>query len=170
MLIQISQVTRRPRGGVSLKPTTLTADTVRFGRGTGNEVLLSDVRVGVAEAVIQPRDGVFYLSQLGTNPLRVNGQTTASAVVKPGDETLIGPYKIDVVEPSDGVEIALTVELVSPLGDDFARLQSDSLIGLGRTRLDKRRIAWAATIVHQKVQAPVATKAGSATKSALATH
>ena len=30
--------------------------------------------------------------------------------------------------------------------------------------------AWAATIVHQKVQAPVATKAVSATKSALATH
>lgn len=158
MLAQINQVTRRPRGGVSLKPTEVTADTLRFGRGAGSEVLLSDIRVAVAEAALQLRDGVLYLTQLGANPVRLNGMAVGAAIVKPGDEIQIGPYKIGIVEPPAGVDVALTVELVARLGDDFARLQSQSAIGLERTRLRKRAVAWAAslTILFVFVVLPVA--------------
>jgi predicted CXXCH cytochrome family protein len=138
-------LTRRPRGGVSLKPTQVTADVLRFGRAANCDVLLADIRVGLAEATLQFRDtdGALFLNQAGTNPLRVNGASVGAAAVKPGDEILIGPYKITIVEPEGDVEVALTVELVSPLGDDFARLQTQSVIGLGGTHLSKRRTAWA---------------------------
>jgi hypothetical protein len=119
---------------------------LRFGRGAGSEVLLSDVRVAVTEAVLQPRDGVLYLNQMGSNPVRVNGASVGAAIVKLGDEILIGPYKIVIVEPPAGVDVALTVELVAPLGDDFVRLQTQSAIGLERTRLRKRAVAWAASL------------------------
>ena len=142
MLAQINQVQRRPRGGVSLKPTNLTADTLRMGRGTANEILLSDIRIGVAEAVLQLRDGTIYLNQVGTNPVRVNGEATAATAVKPGDEIQIGPYKITIIDPPAGVEVAVTVEMVDPLGDDFARLQAQNIIRLEQTWLSKRRTAW----------------------------
>ncbi|HUA55333.1 MAG TPA: cytochrome c3 family protein [Candidatus Sulfotelmatobacter sp.] len=158
MLAQINLVTRRPRGGVSLKPTEVTADVLRFGRSAGSEVLLSDLRVAVAEASLQLRDGVLYLTQLGTNPIRVNGAVVGSAVVKPGDEIHIGPYKIGIVEPPEAIDVAVTVELVTPLGDDFARLQTQSAIGLERTRLRKRTVAWvlSLTVLFVFVMLPVA--------------
>lgn len=145
MLAQVSQVTRRPRGGVSLKPTQVSADVLRFGRGPSSEVMLQDIRVGLTEATLQFRDvdGALFINQAGTNPLRVNGQVTGAATLKPGDEILIGPYKITIVDPPEGIEVALTVELVNPLGDDFARLQGESVIGLAGTHLSKRRTAWA---------------------------
>src|SRR5260221_4556678 len=145
MLVQISQVTRRPRGGVSLKPTQVTAESLRIGRNTASEILLPDVRVAVAEAVIQPRDGALYLSRISTTPLRVNGVDTEAAEVKPGDEILVGPYKIEVVEPPERIDVAVTVELVNPLADDFARVTLNR-IGLERTHLSKRRAAWGAVI------------------------
>ncbi|MBV8166818.1 MAG: hypothetical protein JO021_08495 [Alphaproteobacteria bacterium] len=144
MLAQVSQVTRRPRGGVSLKPTQVNADMLRFGRAPSSEVLLQDIRVGLNEATLQFReaDGALLLNQAGTNPLRVNGAVVGTATVKPGDEIIIGPYKVVIVEPEGDNEVALTVELVAPLGDDFARLQAQSVIGLAGTWLTKRRAAW----------------------------
>jgi hypothetical protein len=142
VLAQVSLVTRRPRGGVSLKPSTVTADALHFGRGTDNEVLLQDVRVGLSEAVLQPRDGVLYLDRVGTSPVRLNGDPVGSAAVKPGDEIQIGPFKITVVEPPPDTDVAVTVELVDPLGDDFARLQAQSRIGLDHTWLSRRNAAW----------------------------
>ncbi len=144
MLAQINLVTRRARGGVALKPSQVTADTLRIGRGTANEVLLPDVRVGVAEAVIQLRDSQMVISKLGATPISVNGAATEGAVLKIGDEVLIGPYKVTIVEPPADIDVALTVELIEPLGDDFARVQAQSVIGLDRTWLSKRRGAWAA--------------------------
>jgi predicted CXXCH cytochrome family protein len=146
VLAQVSQVTRRPRGGVSLKPSSVTADSLRFGRGTANEVLLQDVRVGLSEAVIQPREGVLYLTQVGTNLVRLNGQPVAAATVKPGDEIQIGPFKVTIVDPPEGADVAVTVELIEPLGDDFARLQEQSRLGLDNTWLDKRGGAWIGVI------------------------
>jgi hypothetical protein len=146
VLAQISLVTRRPRGGVSLKPTQVTAEVLHLGRGTANEVLLPDVRVGVTEATIQLRDSGLVLSKHGPNPVSVNGVATATTALKAGDEILIGPYKITIVEPPADIDAALTVELISPLGDDFARVQAQSVIGLERTWLGKRPTAWLAAL------------------------
>ncbi len=145
MLARVSTVTRRLRGE-SLKHTTVTADALRIGRGAGNEVPLPDIRVGVREAALQLHDGQLVVSRVGSNPVRVNGTPIEAAEVKPGDQILIGPYRIDVVEPPAEFEVALTVELVNPLGDDLTRLQTDNIIGLGRTRLSKRRTAWGVSI------------------------
>jgi predicted CXXCH cytochrome family protein len=146
VLAQVSLVTRRPRGGVSLKPSTVTADSLRFGRGTGSEVLLQDVRIGLIEAELQPRDGVLHLTKQGSGALRLNGDPVDAAIVKPGDEIQIGPYKITIVDPPPETDVAITVELTDPLGDDFARLQSQSVIGLDRTWLSRRRGAWIGAI------------------------
>jgi predicted CXXCH cytochrome family protein len=142
MQAQIIFLTRRARG-VSLKSTKIEADALRIGRSAASEILLPDVRVGLAEAEIRRRDGVLRIEQVGDDPMRVNGAPVGAAALKIGDEISIGPYKLVVVEPTDGSEAAITVELVSPLGDDFARVQAQTRIGLARTRLSKRGAAWA---------------------------
>src|SRR5258705_6116175 len=103
---------------------------LRFGRAASSEVLLQDIRVGLNEATLQFRDadGALFLNQAGTNPLRVHGAVVGSTTVKPGDQILIVPYNVVIVEPARDNEVALTVELVVPLRDDFARLHAQHAI------------------------------------------
>jgi predicted CXXCH cytochrome family protein len=140
---QITFLTRRARGGVSLKPSTVESDLLRIGRSTKSEVLLADVRVGLAEVEIRLLDDGLHIEQVGDNPLSVNGTQLGAARLKAKDEIVLGPYKLVIEEPPAGFDAALSVELVSALGDDFARLQAKTHVGLESTHLSKRRMSWA---------------------------
>ena len=121
---------------------TVSSHRVRFGRGTGNEIPLSDIRVDLTAAALFPVGGGITIESLGPSPVRVNGTSAKAAAVKPGDEILIGPYQIRLSEPPSGIDATLTIELVQPLGDSLDRLTSSSRIGLERAVIGKRRIAW----------------------------
>jgi hypothetical protein len=142
MQAEITFLTRRG-AAVMRKSLTVTAETIRFGRGTDNEVPLTDIRVELTAAALRQRADGFFIERLGDSPLRVNGETTGAALVGPGDEILIGPYKLVLSNPPEGLDAALSVELVQPIGDTLQRLVADSRIGLDQTRLSKRRASWA---------------------------
>src|SRR5690606_32402246 len=59
-----------------------------------------------------------------------------------GDKIQLGPYEICIVGSAEGHDIALTVELVRPLGDDLAMLQERSRVALGGRGLGKRGWSW----------------------------
>src|SRR5438034_6856919 len=84
---------------------------LRFGRGTENEVQLPDIRVDLAAAALFPRSDKFSIQATGPSSLRVNGQSTRSAIVQPGDEIVIGPYRIQLTDPSEGIAASLVIEL-----------------------------------------------------------
>lgn len=141
MRVEITRLTRRG-AAVMRRPEIVTAESVRFGRGTGNEVALTDLRVELLAASLSQRaDGMFF-EQRGALPLRVNGQSTGGALVHPDDEILIGPYKITIAEPPEGFDAALTVELTQPMGDALQRLMTQSRLRLEDTGLSKRRASW----------------------------
>jgi hypothetical protein len=142
MQAEITFLTRRG-AAVMRKPHTVTAATIRFGRGTDNEVALPDIRVSLTAAALRQRPDGLFIERLGDSSLRVNGETTGAALVGPGDEILIGPYKIVLSSPPEGLDAALSVELVQTMGDTLQRLVAGSRIGLDRTRLSKRRASWA---------------------------
>ena len=103
---------------------------------------LPDIRVELTAAALRERPEGLFIERLGDLPLRVNGETTGAALVGPGDEILIGPYKIVLSNPPDGLDAALSVELVQGVGDLLQRLMAESRIGLDQTGLSKRRASW----------------------------
>lgn len=120
---------------------------IRFGRGTGNEVPLSDIRVDLTAAALFPLGGGITIEAVGPSPVRVNGNSAKAAAVHPGDEVLIGPYQIRLDPPPPGFDASLTIELVQPLGDSLNRLNSSSRIGLDRAAISKRKVAWAGVLL-----------------------
>jgi predicted CXXCH cytochrome family protein len=142
--VQVVILTRRANGSVAKRVTEVEGEVIRFGRGTSNEVLLADVRVSLAEAELRLVDGHLSINRLGTGTTRVNGVDLTASAVRVGDKIQVGPYEIVIVEPPEGFDVALNVELVQPLGDDLDRLNRLSTIGLAQTHLSKRGSAWIA--------------------------
>jgi hypothetical protein len=141
MQAEVTLLTQRGTA-VMRKSHIVTGPSIRFGRGTNNEVPLPDIRAELAAAALSQRTEGLFIEQLGDAPLRVNGGSTGAARVGPGDEILIGPYKVVLSEPPDGLDAALSVELVQPLGDALQRLMTVSRLRLDQTHLSKRRASW----------------------------
>jgi len=142
MQVEVTFLTRRGADAVMRKSQTVTAEAIRFGRGTDNEVQFPDIRVALRAAVLAPREAGLVIERAGDEMLRVNGEGVASATVHPGDKINIGPYEVVIVEAPAGFDAALTVELAQPLGDALERLLSQSHIGLGSAGWTKRSLAW----------------------------
>lgn len=146
MQAEITILTRR--GAAVMRRThTVTAPSIRFGRGTDNEVPLADLRVELAAAALSAhRDGLF-IEKLGEASLRLNARSTTKARVGPGDTVQIGPYEVVFSEPPEGCDTAFSIELVQPMGDALQRLTQAARIGLERTHLSKRRASWVLFVV-----------------------
>ena len=65
MQAEITFLTRRG-AAVMQKSRTVTADQIRFGRGTDNEVPLADLRVALSEAALEERAGRLFIAALGS--------------------------------------------------------------------------------------------------------
>ncbi len=142
MQVEVTFLTRRGADAIMRKSQTVTAEAIRFGRGTDNEVQLPDIRVGLRAAILAPREAGLVVERAGDEVLRVNGEGVSTATVHPGDKISMGPYEVVIVETPSGFDAALTVELVQPLGDALERLLSQSHIGLASGGWSKRRLAW----------------------------
>lgn len=74
---------------------------VTLGRETDNDLTLLDPKVSRYHARIEPRDGSWVLSDLGsTNGTRLNGLRVVRAGLVPGDFIYLGDTVISVEEPS----------------------------------------------------------------------
>jgi predicted CXXCH cytochrome family protein len=147
MQAEVTFLTRRG-AAVIRKSQIVTGPSIRFGRGTDSEVPLPDIRVELAAAAISRRAEGLFIEKLGDAPLLVRGSSTeAPARVAPGDEIQVGPYKIRLTEPPEGIDAAFSVELMQPLGDSLQRLMAESRVRLDQTHLSKRGASWAAFLL-----------------------
>src|ERR1700733_5826833 len=147
MKLDVGFLTRRGPDAVMRKSHEVTAEIVRVGRGTDNEVELPDIRVALHAAILSRRADGLYIERAGEEPLRVNGESVASATLQLGDKVHIGPYEIVVAEPPDGFEASITVELVQPLGDALERMITHSCMTLGQAGVSRRVWSWALFLV-----------------------
>ncbi|MDY7095358.1 MAG: adenylate/guanylate cyclase domain-containing protein [Acidobacteriota bacterium] len=77
-----------------------------MGRGTENDVVLSDFSVSRRHAVIRPRQGQWWVHDLAsTNGLVLNGKTVSEAPLSVGDVLTVGCFELRVVA-EDGREDA----------------------------------------------------------------
>jgi predicted component of type VI protein secretion system len=97
---------------------------VHIGRGTDNEIPLTDIHVALRAAALVLRDGLLAIENLGDAPLEVNDQTVQTSLLKPGDRITIGPYRIEVLAPPEGCDAAIQIELVQRIGAELERLSA----------------------------------------------
>jgi predicted CXXCH cytochrome family protein len=138
----VSILTRKSRGGYAQRDIEVTADILDIGRGADSKVFLEDPRIPLHCARITSQPGGFFVESIGPLDIRLNGAPTTTARIKPGDKVAIGPYEIGVAEPPDGKDLAITVELLRPLGDDYAQLAERSRISLAEAAWSKRGLSW----------------------------
>ena len=74
MQAEVTFLTRRG-AAVIRKSQIVTGQSIRFGRGTDNEVPLPDIRVELAAAAISQRAEGLFIEKLGDAPLLVRGST-----------------------------------------------------------------------------------------------
>ncbi|HCO91167.1 MAG TPA: hypothetical protein DIT40_09365 [Alphaproteobacteria bacterium] len=138
----VTYLARLSRGGVSRKPEELEAETLRFGRATNAEVYLADPRVRLEHAVLHHRPGGIFVEAEEGADIRVNGISVPSRAVDIGDVIAVGPYDITIVEAPEGKDVAIDVELVRPLSDDYEALTARSVTSLAGRGVSKRVWSW----------------------------
>ncbi|NOZ87096.1 MAG: FHA domain-containing protein [Deltaproteobacteria bacterium] len=72
-----------------------------IGRGVDNDVIISDLAASRQHAIVQVRDGSYFLADLGSgNGTRVNGRRIDEVPLKGGEEIEIGTVRCHFVIPS----------------------------------------------------------------------
>ena len=138
----ITTLTKRAKGGIGRRDETITAEPLRIGRGSDNEIFLPDTRVPLHLATLRLGEDGLFIEATGTYDLRVNGAITRAAHLEIGDRLGLGPYEIVILESSDQVELTLTLELVQPLGDDVENLLRRSSLTISDSFFRRRSLSW----------------------------
>ena len=146
MEVDVTTLTRRGTA-VLRRSQRASGPRIGLGRGTDNAVPLADIRVGLHIAALVPGDSGISIEKVGTSPLIVNGNSVEFAALRVGDEILLGPYRLEVLETPEGCDAAIQIELAQPMGAALERLTSGARIGLDRTKARKRTYAWGGFIL-----------------------
>jgi len=88
----------RDRGDIEYR---VEDDGLTIGRGVDNDVVISDIAASRQHAIIQVRDGRYFLADLGSgNGTRVAGRKITEVALKGGEEVEIGTVHCHFVVPS----------------------------------------------------------------------
>ena len=140
-------ITRRRSGNVGMRDHAVSCEAIRFGRSADSEAYLADPRVPLHQATLYSRPHGLFMEAAEQTELIVNDQMTRVATVTLGDRIDLGPYRVVIIDPPVGKDVAVTVELVRQLGDDLEKLRARSRTNLVATGLGKRRSAWVLAVV-----------------------
>lgn len=143
----VSILTRRRSGSITRRDHEVTCEALRFGRSVDNDARMGDPRIETNQATLHERDGGFFFESFGATQVTIDGIDTKSGPVKVGSALRVGPYEIKLVEPDAGVDVAVTVELVEPLGEALDQLKAVSRTSLSETNASRRSWAWGLALV-----------------------
>lgn len=135
------------KGTTAFIDRTLDAPTLRIGRGTDQELQLSDMRVALTHAEIEPLQGGPYRVEARTsNGVWVNGGPCPASRLSFDDTLDCGHFRLTVMKPDLGTDLAILVEEQQKSKDN----KTDKLrfvTELRDTRLSRRGLAWAGFLV-----------------------
>lgn len=135
-------ITRKSRGGISVREIEAEGDTLRAGRGNDCQIHLSDPRVLLHHVEFSLRSGDLYAVPTPGADLRLNGALTQMTRVAVGDKLRVGPYELSLEDNDGSGRLALSTELVQPLEDDLEDLVKRSRLQVGRVGFSMRTWSW----------------------------
>jgi len=145
--VLVSYLTRKRDGAVASRNEVLTCEALSLGRSTDSEVELSGPGVLLHEGVIDRRPGGLFFQAATRTSAIIDGKVARNGPIGIGSHVKLGPYEIVVLNPPDGKDLAVSVELVQPMEDSLESLRRLSVTDLDRTGISKRAFAWASLIV-----------------------
>lgn len=97
----------------------LTKPIVTVGRGSANDIVLSDTSISRLHAVIKTVDGALVLADRGsTNGVIVNGQRiTGDVTLKLGDSVKMGAYEFALEQPTEPSLVVQQADIPSGLNE-----------------------------------------------------
>ncbi len=147
MEVLVSTLSKRRSGSIASRDHTVPCEVVRFGRGTDNEVQLPDPRIPIDQATLRKGADGLRFESYGATRVQIDGKDTKAGKVKIGSVIELGPYEVKINPPPEGIDVAISVELVHPLGDGLDRLKSRSVTALADTWLNVRALSWTLFLV-----------------------
>jgi predicted CXXCH cytochrome family protein len=147
MDVLIKHLTRRRSGDAVSRDEEITCEVLRFGRGTGNEIELSDPRVLLQQGELHARPGGLFFEAPPRSNVSIDGRIATSGHVRPGSVIEIGPYDVTVLDAPEGKDAAVSIELTRPAGDALEALQARSVMSLKQAGWGARRWAWGLSIL-----------------------
>lgn len=141
MEILVTFVSVNARGQTQRDQRRIAGPQLNMGRGTQCQIHLPDPRVGLSSTQINlSEQGAAIRSDPGT--MQVNGRPVVGAMLLEGDRIELGPYLLDVSAPPEGVALALSVTLISPLVSKGSGVLGRAL--RRSSRISKRRLSYIA--------------------------
>ncbi|MGQ0618537.1 MAG: cytochrome c3 family protein [Panacagrimonas sp.] len=132
------------KGTIAFVDRTVDAPSVRVGRGTDQELQLSDMRVALAHAEIEPvQPGPYRIEAKTANGVWVNGGPCPVSTLNFGDTVDCGHYRLTILKPDLGTDLAIMVEEKQNSDDEQDGSGTRFVTELRHTRLSRRGLAWA---------------------------
>ena len=96
----------------------ISAPAITIGRATDQMLHLRDRRARLEHATIERKNGDVHIKTGAIAGVTVNGRSQRDAKLAVGDIIEVGANIMRVIEPPDGVDFALSFELVDDAGSD----------------------------------------------------
>jgi predicted CXXCH cytochrome family protein len=144
-LLLITQ-TRNKKDQVARAEQTITADTLRIGRGTDCKLHLPDPRIALHHAAIyKAEDGAHYI-EAEDGVVSVDGSFERAKKLASGQRIIVGPYEMMVFAAPSTHDLGMTLELIDPLKEGVEEVKRQVKSGLTNTWLSKRMMSWAGLV------------------------
>lgn len=152
MKLLLTRITYGKHGQETRAEETLEGDSILIGRGTDCKFHLPDPRVALHHATLRGEAAGRCSIESDGGTLIIDGNAERAALLKTGQLIRLGPYKIEIAPTPapEAADIAMTLQLVEPLGDEQLS-RAASMRGkraqqrnLASTWLSKRLLSWGA--------------------------
>ncbi|MDX1569537.1 MAG: hypothetical protein R3200_03565 [Xanthomonadales bacterium] len=140
----VRTITRKKKGAVAHSDDTFLGEVLTIGRGAGQGVFLTDLRVALEHARVVPTKGNrFRVESLIAAGVRVDGKLQSAAGAGVGSKIEVGGYQIQIMKPPQGFDAAVQVsELEGDDGERQAHVSREHQDSLKNTFLAKRGPSW----------------------------
>lgn len=137
MTFIIRQVTKRTGGQDIIRDRTVEAEKITVGRATGNDLFLTDLRVGLEHLEISLSGSRVHIEALNEKNFILGGRAVSTATIGNGPkDILVGPYQLRFDRDDSGVWM-IEVTRVEP-EERINPEQVDEIFSLRGTLLKKR--------------------------------
>ena len=141
MRVLVRHITQKARSGVGHSDHEVDGDSLTIGRGSKDDVFLSDLHVALHHAMLRPvSNGRFSIQARTPSGVKVNGRTVQTSVVRPGDTLEIGLSTLRLRRPDADHDLVMEVEETRTQPGEAAQAGPTTLAAAG---LRRRRWAWA---------------------------
>lgn len=134
------------RDGAPATERRLELERLRIGRGTDQDLVLADLRVSLAHAELSRRKGllgpVFRIESRVRLPLWINGSPSMGSDIEVGDEIDLGRYRLKLLKPPAGCELALELEERYAAHDERGERRQALKQTPAAAGWSRRRLAW----------------------------